>query len=120
MATPVCPWYIPAASCSLTTAQKYDLDYLRRYYLVDSSTVDESIAPGTARVPYNYQNTLVAGGGVCNNLTTGACTGFHAGLAKKFMNTSDANAAYPVIIESDPAAQMSPPPLFERNTTDSQ
>lgn len=31
--TPVCPYYVAKASCDLDTAQKYDLNYLRRYYL---------------------------------------------------------------------------------------
>ncbi len=33
--TPQCPFYV-TSTCSINTAQKYDLNYLRRYYLVDN------------------------------------------------------------------------------------
>jgi len=29
----ICPFYIPTASCNLTVAQKYDFNYLRRYFV---------------------------------------------------------------------------------------
>jgi len=33
MDPPVCPFYIDDSTCILELAQKYDLNYLRRYYL---------------------------------------------------------------------------------------
>lgn len=35
---PLCPFYIPAASCNLTLAQKYDFNYLRRYFVNATNT----------------------------------------------------------------------------------
>lgn len=38
LSTPTCPYYLTSWTCDLVTAQKYDLNYLRRYYLVDTDT----------------------------------------------------------------------------------
>jgi hypothetical protein len=32
-----CPYYISSLSCTIETAQTYDLNYLRRYFIYDSN-----------------------------------------------------------------------------------
>jgi|GEM_PF-1353669 len=32
-----CPYYISSLSCTIVNAQTYDLNYLRRYFIYDSS-----------------------------------------------------------------------------------
>lgn len=102
---PECPYYISKASCTSAVAQKYDLNYLRRYYRVNNV------------YPYGEQGNAfpakVIGGGTCT--TVGTCTGHNSNLSKvrKFTNSStDPYAKYPVIIEYNPLYRSVQPPLF--------
>lgn len=92
-----CPFYV-SGTCDTVIAQKYDLNYLRRYYLVNSI--------------YPYGNGKVAGWGTCNG--TNVCGSHDSNLTqtKTFTTTSDKYASYPVIIEYNPNIQKNPPPLF--------
>ena len=44
--TPICPFYVPTAHCDIAEAQKYDLNYLRRYFL--STAINPSGIPSGA------------------------------------------------------------------------
>jgi hypothetical protein len=103
-ATPICPAYYASTACTREVAQKFDLNYLRRYFLVDASTV--GWATGTF-VPNGWARII--GGGTCN--IAGVCTSV-AGLTAKFTTTSANLAKYPVIVEYDPNILKNPPPLI--------
>jgi hypothetical protein len=104
-ATPICPAYYADATCTREIAQKFDLNYLRRYFLIDANTVWWTAG---ILVPNGWAKII--GGGVCNNLT-GNCTSV-SGLASKFTNTTQDLAKYPLIIEYDPNILKNPPPLI--------
>ncbi|MDD2892268.1 MAG: hypothetical protein PHQ95_04860 [Candidatus Gracilibacteria bacterium] len=97
--TPECPFYI-TSGCTVSEAQKYDLNYLRRYYLINNQ--------------YPYGNGKVVGGGTCSNTTPFTCGGYNSNLiqTRTFTSTADPYAAYPVIVEYNPNIQKNPPPLF--------
>jgi hypothetical protein len=77
-AIPVCPYYIARTACTLEIAQKYDLNYLRRYYLIKNSS--------WVLVPaYSWKSA----------------SGINLSLN-----------AYPVVIQYNPKASTTPPPLF--------
>ena len=86
---PICPYY-DKASCNLDKdkAQKYDLNYLRRYFIYDSNnnwTIDDwDIA---ANWWTNYRGT--------------------------FDTSVYPYARYPVVIDYNPIVQITPPPLFD-------
>ncbi|PIQ11310.1 hypothetical protein COW06_03975 [Candidatus Gracilibacteria bacterium CG12_big_fil_rev_8_21_14_0_65_38_15] len=105
--TPECPYYVPAASCTTKEqAQKYDLNYLRRYYLIDASLIG-----GAAGVKVPASNGKVIGGGTCSN-TTGACTGGNTSFARNITNTNQSYSGNATLIEYNSRTQSSPPPLF--------
>jgi len=84
----ICPYY-DKTSCTLGKAQKYDLNYLRRYFTYDSDnnwTID-SIA-NWWKYYYNW------------NIKTSYDSTY------KYIN-------YPIIIEYNPMIQITPPPLFD-------
>lgn len=99
MSTPTCPRILTIASCNLSMAQQYDLNYLRRYYLYNNTP---------------FGSGLVIGGGTTCNPSTGVCSGFDGNLTQKFSNTiTDDLAKYPFIIEQNPATRSNPPPGFD-------
>ena len=85
---PICPYY-DKTSCTLEKAQKYDLNYLRRYFTYDSDnnwTID-SIA-NWWKYYYNWN--------IKSNYD----------WSYKYIN-------YPIVIEYNPIIQITPPPLFD-------
>ncbi|MBP9812432.1 hypothetical protein KBC86_03555, partial [Candidatus Gracilibacteria bacterium] len=90
-APPICPSLIPLGGCTLEIAQTYDLNYLRRYYLVGNNPSIGSI---------------VIGGGNCG---AGICGSFDPKLRKLFTNTSNELAQFPLVIEYNPLIQRTPP-----------
>lgn len=95
--TPQCPFYI-TSSCTTAIAQKYDLNYLRRYYLVNNL--------------YPYGNGIVIGWWTCNGTSTCSLHNWNLLQTKTFTTTSSQYASYPVIIEYNSNIQKNPPPLF--------
>jgi hypothetical protein len=102
-----CPYYILDSDCDQDTAQKYDLNYLRRYFTYRN---------GTFIVPANDWKAI--GWGDCD--TTGDCDNWESYYARYITNTDPAidtesgrYAVYPVVIEYNPTGQTSPAPLFE-------
>jgi hypothetical protein len=90
-APPICPSLIPLWGCTLEIAQTYDLNYLRRYYLVGNNPSIGSI---------------VIGGWNCG---AGICWSFDPKLRKLFTNTSNELAQFPLVIEYNPLIQRTPP-----------
>ncbi len=85
----ICPYY-DKVSCTLEKAQKYDLNYLRRYFTYDSNnnwTID-SIA-NWWKYYYNW------------NIKSSYDWSY------KYIN-------YPIVIEYNPMIQITPPPLFTK------
>lgn len=104
MATPKCPYYVPVGSCDQVTAQKYDLNFLRRYFLT------------LQWIPYGWWK--VSWGWTCTDLVTKVCTGHDPDLSKvrKILSsntTIEPYAKYPVIIEYNSRIQSAPPLLFQ-------
>lgn len=100
--TPRCPYNVSPSNCnSLEKAQKYDLQYLRRYF------IDKNGNP--AWEPY------VIGWGKYNK-SSNTITWYKTKFVKYFDNPHDAaqksELAYPIIIEYNPNIQITPPPLF--------
>jgi hypothetical protein len=115
-----CPYYIDNDLCEITAtstsqeirdaqniAQKYDLNYLRRYFTYRN---------GTIIVPANEWKVI--GWGDCD--TTGDCDNWESYYARYITNTAPAidtesgkYAVYPVVIEYNPSWQTNPAPLFE-------
>ncbi len=100
---PKCPNLLSnpcSAVPTLQEAQKYDLNYLRRYYLVDGGVL--WLNPfGTGKI---------IGSETC---TAGVCTNINTNLIQKFMNTNEEFAKYPTIIEFNPAIQSLIPIGFD-------
>ncbi|MDD4151144.1 MAG: hypothetical protein PHR68_00860, partial [Candidatus Gracilibacteria bacterium] len=95
-----CPYYV--TSCTADEAIKYDLNFLRRYYLVDYTTYKNP-----------YQNGKIVGGYTCSG---GYCNiGGNPNLTKLFDYTTDINATYPLVIKYNSTLQTNPPPLFSQN-----
>ncbi|MBC7498344.1 hypothetical protein H7170_01750 [Candidatus Gracilibacteria bacterium] len=90
-----CPSLLDVACTDVSVAQKYDFNYLRRYYLFGG-------AP--------FGNAKVIGGGTCTSTT---CSGFQPNLIQKFNTPIQDLAAYPVIIEYNPLIRTSSPVGFE-------
>ena len=81
-----CPYYLGTV-CDIDTAQKYDLNYLRRYFVYDSHATFGVI--DNVDEPYGWLSVSALGQG------------------------SD-NYIYPVVIEYNPVVQITPPPLFDK------
>lgn len=99
-----CPYYVSVRSCDADTSIKYDLNFLRRYYLVDD---------GSAKKPYQDWKVIWW----CKLTSVGwlNCT---SSLTKLFTSINYANpwdAAYPLIIKYNSNLQTNPPPLFSNN-----
>lgn len=90
---PICPSLLWVGVCTLETAQTYDLNYLRRYYLI-----------GTPPNPPGWANVI--GHWVC---VAGVCWSFDANLKQMFTSTSQDLAKYPIVIEYNPLIQRTPP-----------
>ena len=87
-----CPYYVPTALCTTDEAKKYDLNYLRRYFLYDEDwdgEEDEPYASWNAAPVFIYTDVSPDDG------------------------IDDGNFKYPVIIEYNGNIQRIPPPLFE-------
>lgn len=85
-----CPTFV--ATCDETTAQKYDLNFLRRYYLFNNKP---------------FGDAKIIGGGTVTNLSPAN------NLIKKFTDFSQDLAKYPVIIEHNPAITNNTPIGFD-------
>ncbi len=104
--TPSCPYYINSG-CDRLTAQKYDMNYLRRFFLFENNIWSD--------VPAN--NAKVIGWGTCNQ--NGLCTGNNPNFNRAITDTNtDPYRKNPVVVEYNSWVQTSPPPLFE--VTDEQ
>ncbi len=90
-----CPNLLNAPCANIADAQKYDLNYLRRYYITNGQPF------GGARV---------IGGETC---IAGICTTGNTTLIHKFSSISDEFAKYPTIIEFNPAIQALTPIGFD-------
>ena len=89
--TTTCPYYVASSDCDSDTSEKYDLNLLRRYILVQPLDVDWN--PTGPTVPQ-----------------------FNA--AESFMNQSaqwlkTSHRIYPLVIEYNSRIQQTPPPLFD-------
>ncbi len=96
-----CPYYV-TGTCDADTAIKYDLNFLRRYYLVDNTT----------KIP--YMNWKIIWWETCNSWW---CTNSST-LPQLFTSINYANpwdASYPLIIKYNSNIQTNPPPLFSSN-----
>lgn len=97
-----CPYYVSTRSCDADTSIKYDLNFLRRYYLVDNWTY---------KCPANWWH-VIWWALTCTNW---AMSSFTSNLKQLFTNTSSSDAAYPLIIKYNSNLQTNPPPLFSNN-----
>ncbi len=84
---PICPYY-DKASCDLEKAQKYDLNYLRRYFTYDS---DNNWTKDKIANWWEYYYNWSEHNSYDNSY--------------KYIN-------YPVVIKYNPIVQITPPPLF--------
>jgi hypothetical protein len=91
-----CPSLLNIENCTTALAQKYDLNYLRRYYLYNN-------------LP--FWNGKVAGAWI-NNGWTPLFPSPNA-LMSKISTYNDELAKYPVIIEYNPQIRSNPPPAFD-------
>lgn len=90
----ICPYYKynePSFICDLDTAQKYDLNYLRRYFVYDNNNDCGWVSDwliNSCDDPYGwYWNS-------------------------NYFDRNSIYYLYPIIIEYNPMIQVSPPPLF--------
>ncbi len=83
---PICPYYIIENSCDLNTAQKFDLNYLRRYYVKSGVVLNWWI---------NYFDDY-----------TWWWTNYNWWWYSYYN--------YPIVIKYDPTIQNTPPPFFEK------
>lgn len=106
LATPACPYFVSKSDCDLNKAQQYDLNYLRRYFV------------WLSWLPYNWWK--VSWWWTCTSpVVAWNCSWLDSDLSKiRLITTSNINlepyAAYPVIIEYNPASQNNPAPIFDR------
>lgn len=92
-----CPTLLNISCTTISDAQKYDLNYLRRYYLYSS-------------IPFGWAKVIW--GATCTPLL---CNWFDSNLIRKFTTPSEDLAKYPVIIEYNPLMRISPPIGFEES-----
>ncbi len=79
-----CPYYVKT-TCTMEEAQKYDLNYLRSYYIQDTN------------------NNLIIDSG-----------DFPAWWGSSYFNSTSPNYKYPVVIEYNPLIQTNPSILFRK------
>lgn len=96
LSPPVCPSLINI-TCTTSSAQAYDLNYLRRYYLT-----------GTPIEPFGWGHTI--GNETC---ILGACTTTANSLIHRFNSVTADLAQYPTIIEYNPNIQAIQPIGFD-------
>ena len=102
--TPRCPYYI-TSGCDYQTAQKYDLNYLRRYYLINS---EESWI--TYKKPANNWKAIWW----WTYVSAWNLTWWNPDFARNITNTSQDYAWNSVLIEYNSSIQWNPPPLFSK------
>jgi len=91
---PLCPFYVNQGTCSVEIAKKYDLNYLRRYILVQPT--DAAWLPNGPKEPqYNAAESYM-----WNNSNTDTPT------------QKPEYQKYPFIVEYNPKIQQTPPPFF--------
>jgi len=109
-----CPFNISEWSCTKEVAQKYDLNYLRRYYRYDHDNDDT-----TPSVPANQWKVI--GGFICDTTTDYACNYSGSPIIQTPVDLEDAiynlnwpslNKDFPVVIKYNSQVQITPPPLF--------
>jgi hypothetical protein len=100
-ATPKCPFYVNVSTCTLETAQKYDLNYLRRYYLIKDWTTSYFKPANNWKLIWWWTYS-----------SNWNVTWFNTNYARQIKTTTDTYAKYPVIIEYNPKSQSITPPLF--------
>lgn len=118
-----CPFNMSENSCDKDTAQKYDLNYLRRYqlYAVDQ---DGNTATTDDIFTIPVHNGKVSGNGSCSyswvtwyyECSSSALLSPH-NIDTIYPNGGASNniyLQYPVIIQYNPSIQLTPPPLFEQ------
>lgn len=92
---PECPYYVDTSDCNTQNqAMKYDLNFLRKYILVQTVDIDGN--PVWPKIPQNSGLESFLG----DNLNT------NTEVQKSWYRK------YPVIIEYDPQIQQTPPPFF--------
>ena len=119
-----CPFNMSENICDKDTAQKYDLNYLRRYQLYavdqdwDNTTIDDIFT-----IPVH--SWKVSGNGVCSydfatlHYRCNTFADFSPHTISNIYATQSGIAnhiylEYPVIIQYNPSVQLTPPPLFEQ------
>lgn len=94
---PKCPNLLNVVCTNVADSQKYDLNYLRRYYIT---------ALGEP-----FGGAKVIGWGTC---PLGACTPGNPNLAHKFSDMTNEFSKYPIIIEFNPKIQSVIPIGFDK------
>ncbi len=90
-ATPLeCPYYI-TTTCTQEDAQKYDLNYLRRYFIYD----DDSSWPWAWTIELDWTDPVANGW-------------------SSYIWVIDQYRQYPIVIEYNSLLQSSPPPMFNK------
>lgn len=102
-----CPYYV--TSCTADEAIKYDLNFLRRYYLVSYDTDNNWIVD--YKCPYAWWKVIWW----ALTCTSWTLSWFDTSLTKLFTNTSSSDAIYPLVIKYNSTLQTNPPPLFSQN-----
>ena len=92
-----CPSLLNAPCATTSEAQKYDLNYLRRYYIYNNQ-------------PFGWAKVIW--GATCTSVL---CSWFDSNLISKFTTPNNDLAKYPVIIEYNPLMRISPPIGFEES-----
>lgn len=110
----VCPSYVQEP-CNESTAQKYDLNYIRRYFLINAGTIG---GQSGVLIPYKWDAnppTRIIGWGTCDG--NGKCSGFDSSLVQKYDSTTAVSwllySRYPFIVEYNPMIVNNPPPVFK-------
>ncbi len=92
---PKCPNLLNVVCISVADSQKYDLNYLRRYYITNGEP---------------FGSAKIIGWETCIG---GICTSINGNLIQKFTSLSSEYAQYPTIIEFNPAIQSLSPIWFD-------
>lgn len=110
----ICPPFVQEP-CTESTAQKYDLNYIRRYFLINAGTIG---GQSGVLIPYKWDanpQTRIIGWGTCDG--NGKCSGFDTSLIQKYDSTMAVAgllySRYPFIVEYNPLIVSNPPPVFQ-------
>jgi hypothetical protein len=96
-----CPSLVNTTCATTDESQKYDLNYLRRYYIY-----------GGTGIPFGWAKVIW---GAVFSAPTVLSTAFDVNLIKKFSIATEDLAKYPVIVEYNPTIRTNPPIGFEDN-----